>query len=201
MGSIPWSGISSNSPWRRKWLPTPVFLPGKLHRQRSLAGKESGTPEDTKHINYLVSSFTASVNICPPDFPGRPVIKNPCFYCKGHGVWCLVREVWPWMLHRQWVGPQRLRTWLGCRYWIWLWQKRLFIERLTWIQGFPHSSVVKNLPANEGDVGLIPGLGRSHGGGNGNPLQCSLPGESHGQVQSMDRKESDTTEWLSTNLD
>ena len=33
--------------------------------------------------------------------------------------------------------------------------------------------VVKNLPANTGDirdVGLIPGLGRSLGGGNGNPL-------------------------------
>ena len=25
-------------PWRRTWQPTPVFLPGKLHRQRSLAG-------------------------------------------------------------------------------------------------------------------------------------------------------------------
>ena len=25
-------------PWRRKWQPTPVFLPGKSHRQRSLAG-------------------------------------------------------------------------------------------------------------------------------------------------------------------
>ena len=35
---------------------------------------------------------------------------------------------------------------------------------------------VKNLPANAGDirdVGLIPGLGRSAGGGNGNPLQYS----------------------------
>ena len=29
---------------------------------------------------------------------------------------------------------------------------------------------VKNLPANAGDAGLIPGLGRSIGGGNGNPL-------------------------------
>ena len=35
------------------------------------------------------------------------------------------------------------------------------------------SSVVKNLPANAGDMGLIPGLGRSPGGGNGNPLQYS----------------------------
>ena len=25
-------------PWSRKWLPTPVFLPGKSHGQRSLAG-------------------------------------------------------------------------------------------------------------------------------------------------------------------
>ena len=25
-------------PWRRKWHPTPVFLPGKFHGQRSLAG-------------------------------------------------------------------------------------------------------------------------------------------------------------------
>ena len=25
-------------PWRRKWKPTPVFLPGEFHRQRSLAG-------------------------------------------------------------------------------------------------------------------------------------------------------------------
>ena len=36
--------------------------------------------------------------------------------------------------------------------------------------------VVKNLPASAGDVrdtGLFPGLGRSPGGGGGNPLQCS----------------------------
>ena len=36
--------------------------------------------------------------------------------------------------------------------------------------------MVKNLPANAGDVrdtGLIPGWGRSPGGGHGNPLQCS----------------------------
>ena len=40
--------------------------------------------------------------------------------------------------------------------------------------GFPGSSVVKNLPENAEDtedMGLIPGLGRSSGGGNGKPLQ------------------------------
>ena len=38
---------------------------------------------------------------------------------------------------------------------------------------FPDGAMVKTLPASAGDVGLIPGLGRSAGGGNGNPLQYS----------------------------
>ena len=33
--------------------------------------------------------------------------------------------------------------------------------------------MVKNLPANAGDAGSIPGSGRSPGGGNGNPFQYS----------------------------
>ena len=39
--------------------------------------------------------------------------------------------------------------------------------------GFPGGSVVKNLPANSGDAGLITGLGRSLGEGNGNPFHYS----------------------------
>ena len=39
--------------------------------------------------------------------------------------------------------------------------------------GFPGGSVVKIPPANAGDVGSIPGWGRSPGGGHGNPLQYS----------------------------
>ena len=42
--------------------------------------------------------------------------------------------------------------------------------------GFPGGSAVKNPPADAGDVGLIPGLGRSPRGGNGNPLQYSCQG-------------------------
>ena len=34
-GFKPWVG---KIPWSRKWQPTPVFLPGKFHGQRSLAG-------------------------------------------------------------------------------------------------------------------------------------------------------------------
>ena len=50
------------------------------------------------------------------------------------------------------------------------------IVRLINEWGSPGVSVVKNLPTNAGDSGeasSIPGLGRSPGGGNGNPLQYS----------------------------
>ena len=40
-------------------------------------------------------------------------------------------------------------------------------------QGFPGDPVVKDLPASAGDIGLIQGLDRSLGRGNGNPLQYS----------------------------
>ena len=46
------------------------------------------------------------------------------------------------------------------------------------------AQVVKNPPANAGDARdavLIPGLGRSPGEGNGNPLQYFLPGKFHEQ--------------------
>ena len=36
--------------------------------------------------------------------------------------------------------------------------------------GFPGGTMVKNPPASAGDRGSIPGLGRSPGGGNDNPL-------------------------------
>ena len=41
--------------------------------------------------------------------------------------------------------------------------------------GFPGGSVIKNLLANAGDAGLIPGSGRSSGEENGNILQYSCP--------------------------
>ena len=46
-------------------------------------------------------------------------------------------------------------------------------------EGFPGGSMVKNLPAKVGDrrQGLIPGSGRSPGGGNGNLLQDSCHGK------------------------
>ena len=55
-GFNPWVG---KIPWRRQWQPTPVFLPGKSHGQRSLVGyspqghKESDTTERLHfHFDY-----------------------------------------------------------------------------------------------------------------------------------------------------
>ena len=77
------------------------------------------------------------------------------------------------------------------------------LSRVLW--GFPGGSVVKNLPDNGGNMGLIPGLGRFPGVGNGNPLQCSCLEKFHGQKSLLGcspcgRKELDMTEQLSTPL-
>ena len=84
------------------------------------------------------------------------------------------------------------------------------VNILNWTQlGLGASQVVlviKNLPANAGDVrdtGSIPELGRSPEGGHGNPLQYSHLENPHGQkslagYSPWGHKESETTEQLST---
>ena len=72
------------------------------------------------------------------------------------------------------------------------------LEQELW--GFPGGSEVKASVCNAGDLGLIPGLERSPGEGNGNPLQYSclenpMDGEPGG-LQSTGHKESNTTQRL-----
>ena len=68
---------------------------------------------------------------------------------------------------------------------------------------FPCGSAGIESACNEGDLGLIPGLGRSPGGGHSNPLQYSCLENPHGQRSlvgygSWGNRESDMTERLST---
>ena len=51
-----------------------------------------------------------------------------------------------------------------------------FSVELSLVKDFPDGTMVKNLPANAGGAGSIPGLGRSPGEENGNPLQYSCLG-------------------------
>ena len=76
-----------------------------------------------------------------------------------------------------------------------------------YIHGFPGGPVVKNLPAHAVGArvaGSIPGSGRSPGGGNGNPLQCSCLKNSMDRgtwwvgYHPWGRKESDITEHMCT---
>ena len=71
------------------------------------------------------------------------------------------------------------------------------------VVGFPGGSDDKESACNAGDLGSIPRLGRSPGGGHGKPTPVFLPRESHGQrslagYSPWAHKESDTTQQLST---
>ena len=51
--------LGQEDPWRREWLPTPMFLPGEFYGQRSLAGySPSGHKElDTTETNTFIFHF------------------------------------------------------------------------------------------------------------------------------------------------
>ena len=93
---------------------------------------------------------------------------------------------------------------------------RVLLRTLSYLSGRLHTLVVfstandligglvgKESACDVGDLGLIPGLGRSPGGGHGNPLQYSCLENPHAQrslagYSPWGHKESDTTEQLST---
>ena len=53
--------LGQEDPWRRKWQPTPEFLPGEFHGQRSLAGyspwgcKDSDTTEQHSMAWFVIN--------------------------------------------------------------------------------------------------------------------------------------------------
>ena len=67
--------LGQNSPRSRKWQPTPVFLPGKSHGQRSLVGY---SPRDCKRVLHdletkqqlaMYSVQFSSITLSGPTFP------------------------------------------------------------------------------------------------------------------------------------
>ena len=59
-GLNPWVG---KIPWRRKWQPTPVFLPGESQGQRSLLGAVYGVTQSRTRLTQL-SSIKSVTNEC-----------------------------------------------------------------------------------------------------------------------------------------
>ena len=90
MGSIPWVGKSH---WRRAWQPTPVFLPGESHGQRSLVGyslwgrTESDTTEVTEQQQQPDGSVVKNLPASAGDTGSIPVSGRLC--CPLICSWCL----------------------------------------------------------------------------------------------------------------
>ena len=59
-GFDPWVG---KIPWRRKWQPTPVFLPGKPHGQRSLVGYSPWGHKVSDMTEVLLLTTNSKANI------------------------------------------------------------------------------------------------------------------------------------------
>ena len=99
VGSIPGS---RRSPGGRKWQPTPVFFPGKPHRQRSLAGhspkgrKQSDTTEwlSVTILEYLfVDSLTLAKQIWRQSF--SLFLSSSLAFAKVTWTWdSLLTHVW-----------------------------------------------------------------------------------------------------------
>ena len=72
---------SGRFPWRRKWQPTPVFLPGKSHRQRSLVGYSPRGPKEFSLFSQLLWSTSHLL-----DIPAGPVVKTLRFHRQDRGL-------------------------------------------------------------------------------------------------------------------
>ena len=79
-------------PWRRAWLPTPIFLPGQSHGQRNLAGysswgcKELDTAEWLTHMRTSIClAFTMHRNFVNSSFYFSQTLRAHALSFRGKG--------------------------------------------------------------------------------------------------------------------
>ena len=86
--------IQGSSSWRRKWLPTPVFLPGESHGQRSLGGYSPWGHKETDmtELNTL-------------GFPAGTSGKEPACQCRRHKRCEFNPRIWKIPCRRAWQPP------------------------------------------------------------------------------------------------
>ena len=75
--------------WRRKWQPTPVFLPGKFHGQRSLVGY---SPWSCKVRHDLATKQKMYICVC---MKAKVLFTQSCSILSFHGLWP-ARLLCPW---------------------------------------------------------------------------------------------------------
>ena len=74
-------------PWRRKWQPTPVFLLGKLHRQRSLAGSSSLLcPWGHKESDTTQQLSTHTHRFLKTSCSRCPILANGCILLTTNSI-------------------------------------------------------------------------------------------------------------------
>ena len=80
----PWVGKIS---WRRKWLPTPVFLPGEFHGQKSLAGYSQRVKRVGHHwmTNTVTFTFILLNQTHPQLFSNQSFLFQPSSAAVRHG--------------------------------------------------------------------------------------------------------------------
>ena len=147
----PWLG---KIPWRMKWHPSPVFLPGEFHSR----GAWWATAHGAAKIHTWLSTTTTN---------SLPIMKYQAFWIIFTDTVFLLSPACPRLkcLPFLWAPVTSLGAIITfyCDNWI------LFPPRSQAAGG----SDGKESACNGGDPGSIPGLGRSPGEENGNPLQYS----------------------------
>ena len=83
-GFNPWVG---KIPWRRKWQPTLVLLPGEFHGQRSLAGYSSWDPKESDMTERV--TFTFIHKPVPGTSPRQDGPSAQCPQRRRGSVYCL----------------------------------------------------------------------------------------------------------------
>ena len=78
VGLIPGSG---RFPWRRKWLPTPVLLPGKSHGQRTLVGYSHGPAKSPTRLSNWACIFWKVKKVY---LDRKMMAKSMCFPAWGN---------------------------------------------------------------------------------------------------------------------
>ena len=142
-------------------------------------------------FSFLRTLHTVLHSDCPYLHSHQQCRKVP--FSPHQRDWILMAEL---EQNKIWISKWNLSNtliWLTCWYSYMFFQNRI------------SALVVKNLPAKAGDArdtGLIPGLGRSSGVGNGNPLQYSCLENSvdRGAWQAIVHRVTKRQTWLSTHI-
>ena len=89
-------------PWRRKWQPTPVFLPGKFHGERSLVGYSSWGCKESDTAEQLNNNRKIDYRNWAPRYSGK---ESAC-QCRRYKI----RSFNPWVGKIPWSRKYSIKT-------------------------------------------------------------------------------------------